>query len=533
MKDEMLTTDFLDRAVDLYDDVVGVVADDGTKYTYGEFGERVNRLSNALAELGVGPGDRVAMLASNTHYFLEALYATNQLGAVYVPMNYRLVAEEYAYILKDCEASVVIADHAFADNVERIRDSVPAEHFIGYDADRIDGEWRDYMDVVAAASSEPPTRPTLSEDEDATINYTSGTTGDPKGVVRTHRNEHWHALVLSHHHEIRDDDTYLWTLPMFHCNGWGHTYAITGVGGTHVCQRRFDPADTFKRVRTYDVSFLCGAPTVLRTLIHHYEENRGEVGTTGNREVRIATAGSAPATATIETVEEELGWRVLHLYGLTETTPLITTSNSPRRLHERGRKLKVKQGANVLGTDVRVVDANGNDVPRDGETIGEVVVRGNQVMDRYLNKPDATERAFNDRVEGYFHTGDLATIDEDGMIAIQDRKKDIIISGGENVSSIDVEDTLYDHPDVAKAAVIATPSEEWGEVVTAVLVPTSGRTPSDDEIEAFCRERMAGFKIPRRIIFRDNLPETATGKVQKYQLREEYWEGEEQRVGQQ
>jgi len=533
MKDPMLTTDFFDRAIDLYDDVVGVVADDGTEYTYGEFGERVHRLSNALTGLGVERGSRVAMLASNTHYFLESLYATNQLGAVYVPMNYRLAPEEYEYILNDCEASVVIADHAFAAGIESVRDSVPTEHFIGYEADRINGEWRDYETVVAAAPSTPPERPSLSEDEDASINYTSGTTGDPKGVVRTHRTEHWHALVLNQHHEIRDDDTYLWTLPMFHCNGWGHTYAITGVGATHVCQRRFDPADTFRRIRQYDATFLCGAPTVLHHLTRHYKENDGDLVTAGERDVRIATAGSAPATSTIETVEDDLGWRVIHLYGLTETAPLITTSNSPRRLYERGRRLKVKQGAAVLGTDLRVVDADGNDVPRDGDTMGEVVVRGNQVMNRYLNKPEATERAFNERAEGYFHTGDLATMDDDGMISIQDRKKDIIITGGENVSSIEVEDVLYDHADVAKAAVIATPSEKWGEVVTAVVVPTSGDPPSEEEIETFCRERLAAFKIPRRIIFRDHLPETATGKVQKYQLREAYWEGEDQMIGRQ
>src|SRR6056297_1364883 len=382
MKTEMTTLDFLDRAADIYDDVVGVIADDGTEYTYAEFEDRVNRLSNALAELGIEQGDRVAMLASNTHYFLEALYATNQLGAVYVPMNYRLVPDDYEYILSDCEASVVIADYDFADKVEAVRDSVPAEHFVGYEADRIDGDWADYMDLVDEASPEPPERPEISEDDDASINYTSGTTGDPKGVVRTHRTEHWHALVLNQHMEIRDDDTYLWTLPMFHANGWGHTYAITGTGGTHVCQRTFDAADTFRRVREYDVSFMCGAPTVLNKLIQHYRANDGDVVTQGDRDVRIATAGSAPATATIERVEDEFGWRIIHIYGLTETAPIITTRNSPRRLAEHGRDLKIKQGSAVLGTEIMVVDDDGEPVTPDGDTIGEIVVRGNQVMDR-------------------------------------------------------------------------------------------------------------------------------------------------------
>ena len=531
MKKEMTTLDFLDRAVDCYDDVVGVIADDGTEYTYEEFGERVHRFANVLADLGVEQDDRVAMLASNTHYFLEALYATNHLGAVYVPMNYRLVPANYEYILNDCEASVVIADYDFAEKVEAVRDSVPAEFFIGYEADRIDGDWQDYMTLVDEASADAPERADISEDDDASINYTSGTTGDPKGVVRTHRTEHWHAIVLNQHMEIRDDDTYLWTLPMFHCNGWGHTYAITGTGATHVCLRKFTPERTLEKIRNYDVSFMCGAPTVLNRVIA-FNENNPDVGTTGDRELRIATAGSAPATATIETVEDDIGWRIIHIYGLTETAPIITTSNSPRRLAERGRSLKVKQGSEIICTDVRVVHDDGSDVPPDGETMGEVVVRGNQVMDRYLNKPEATDEAFNDRLPGYFHTGDLATIDEDGMISIQDRKKDIIISGGENVSSIEVEDVLYDHPDIAKAAVIPTPSDEWGELVTAVVVPKPGVELSDADVEDFCRERMAGYKIPRKIIVDDDLPETATGKVQKYQLRQEFWEDEDRLIGQ-
>ncbi|PSP77891.1 long-chain fatty acid--CoA ligase [Halobacteriales archaeon QS_4_69_225] len=532
MRREMLTTDFLDRAVDLYGDVTGVVAHDETEYTYAELGARVGRLANALAERGVEQGDRVALLAPNTHYFIETLYATNGLGAVFVPMNYRLTADELGYILKDCAADVVVADYDFAGNIEPIREDVPAEQFIGYEADRIDGDWEDYETVLAAHSEEAPDRPDVAEDDDASINYTSGTTGDPKGVVRTHRTEHWHALVLNQHMEIRDDDTYLWTLPMFHCNGWGHTYAITGTGGTHVCQRTFGAADTFRRVREYDVSFLCGAPTVLNNLIQHYEDRGGDVETTGAREVRIATAGSAPATATLETVEEEFDWRVIHIYGLTETAPIITTSNSPRRLAERGRELKVAQGAETLCTDVRVVDENGGDVPRDGETVGEIVVRGNQVMDRYLDKPEATRRAFNDRAEGYFHTGDLATVDADGMVAIQDRKKDIIISGGENISSIEVEDAIYDHESVLKAAIIPVPSDEWGETPTALVVEQPGADSTESELIEFVKERLANYKAPTSVEFVDDLPETATGKVQKYELRKRYWEDEERLVGQ-
>ena len=531
MKREMLTTDFLERAVDLYDDLTGVVAHDGTEYTYAEVEARVDRLAHALADLGVGRGDRVALLAPNTHYFIETLYATNRLGAVFVPMNYRLTSDELSYIVDDCEADVVIADYDYAGNVEPIREEVSAEHFVGYEADRIDGDWQDYESLLDEQPSTKPDYPELSEDEDASINYTSGTTGDPKGVVRTHRTENWHALVLNQHMEIRDDDNYLWTLPMFHCNGWGHTYAITGTGGTHVCQRTFDPEGTLRRVREHDVSFMCGAPTVLNNLIQFYEDADGDVRTTGDRDVRIATAGSAPATATIETIEDEFDWRIIHIYGLTETAPIITTSNSPRRLAERGRELKVTQGSEVLCTDVRVVDEDGEDVPRDGETIGEIVVQGNQVMDRYLGKPEETRRAFNDRIEGYFHTGDLATVDEDGMVAIQDRRKDIIISGGENISSIEVEDALYDHEDVSKAAVIPVPSEEWGETPKAIVVKRPGADLAEDEVIDFVKDRLAGYKAPTSVDFVEDLPETATGKVQKYELRAEYWEDEERMVG--
>jgi fatty-acyl-CoA synthase len=531
MKREMTTLDFIDRAVDLYDDVIGVVSHEGTEYTYAEFNDRVNQLAHALAEDGVSQGDRVAMLAQNTHYFLEALYATNKLGASYVPLNYRLTSGEYDYILNDCEPSTIIADYDFAEKVEAVRDKVPVDTFIGYRAEQIDGDWQDYEAYFEGYSTEEPDRPEISEDDEATINYTSGTTGDPKGVIRTHRTEHFHALVLNQHMEIRDDDTYLWTLPMFHCNGWGHTYAITGTGGTHICQRSFDAQGVFERVREYDVTFMCGAPTVLNNLIQHYEEEGG-VTTTGDRDVRIATAGSAPATATIETVEDEFDWRIIHIYGLTETAPIITSSNSPRRLAQRGRDLKVKQGAETLATDVRVVDEDGNDVNRDGQTIGEIVVAGNQVMDRYLNKPEITEEAFNERIEGYFHTGDLATIDEDGMVSIQDRKKDIIISGGENISTIQVEDVIYDHPDVLKAAVIPVPSEEWGETPKAIIVPTADADLSEDDVIEFVKEEIASYKAPTSVDFVDDLPETATGKVQKYELRDRYWEEEDSRVGQ-
>jgi fatty-acyl-CoA synthase len=517
----MTTLDFLDRGIDVYGDAVGVVAHDGTEYTYTEFGERVDRAAAALSDLGIGEGDRVALLSPNTHWFLESLFAINVLGAISVPLNYRLVPEDYEYILDDCGATVIVADHEYADKIETVRDAVPTETFVANPSDRVDGDWRDYESLLADADPDAVERADVAEDDPATINYTSGTTGDPKGVVRTHRTEHYHALITAHHTEITDDDAYLWTLPMFHVNGWGYPYVITGVGGKHVCQRHFDAAGAFDRIHDHDVTYLCGAPTVLDSLIDHYQDT--DAAATGAKPVRIATAASPPPEATIRTVEDELGWDILHVYGLTETGPLITTSNSPRRIASEGRfTIKSRQGHAMLGTELRVVDEHGEDVPRDDEAMGEIVVRGNQVMDRYWNKPDQTHEAFNDRVEGWFHTGDIASIDERGMISIKDRKKDVIISGGENISSVEVEDALYNHSDIERVAVIGVPHEKWGETPKAIVVPADGADLTEEGVIEFARDNLAHFKCPTVVDLVDDLPETSTGKIRKVELRESH-----------
>ncbi|WP_049921874.1 long-chain-fatty-acid--CoA ligase [Halopiger djelfimassiliensis] len=537
MHKPLLVTDFLDRARKHYGDDEAVVATTGERFTYDELGERADRFAAALQDRGIEKGDRVAVLDPNTHYHLAAAYGTMQAGAIHTPLNYRLTPDDFSYMLEDAGVDAIYADSEYADRIDPIRDEVPTETFITNDVDAVEGgAWDAFDDVLEAAGTEYD-RPEMSEDEIVTINYTSGTTGDPKGVCRTHRAETLHAYLIATHQEISDDDVYLWTLPMFHVNGWGHIYAITGMGAKHVCTRGVDAGDVFEAVRAEDVSYLCGAPTVLNMLIDYYGEHDPE--TTGANDVRIATAGSAPPEATIRTVEDEFGWYLKHVYGATETGPLITTSDARRKFDDDDSDrfaIKKRQGLGYLGTEVRVVDEDGTDVARDDASIGEIVVRGNQVMEKYWNKPEETEEAFTDRVEGYYHTGDLAVVDENGMISIQDRKKDIIISGGENISSIELEDTLFDHPEVSDVAVVPAPSEEWGETPKAFVVPANG-DPDDpsvttDELVEFTRDNLAGYKAVREVEFVEELPTTATGKVQKYELRQEEWEDEDRMVGQ-
>jgi fatty-acyl-CoA synthase len=536
MQKPLLVSDFLDRAREYYGDKEAIVATTGERYTYAELGDRADRFSAVLEERGVEKGDRVAVLDPNTHYQLAAAYGSMQLGAIHTPLNYRFVPDDFEYVLNDAGVDVIYADYEYADQIEPVREAVPTETFITNDAETVEGDWEDF-DTLLDETEPDYERPEMDEDDIITINYTSGTTGDPKGVCRTHRGETLHAYLTTVHQTISDDDVYLWTLPMFHVNGWGHIFAITGMGATHICTRGIDAEGIFDTVVEEDVSYMCGAPTVLTMLVDYYDEHDPQ--TTADRGVRIATAGSAPPEATMQTVEEEFGWYLKHVYGATETGPLITTSDFSQFFDEESEErfsIKKRQGLGFLGTDVRVVDEDGNDVARDDETLGEIVVHGNQVMDSYWNKPDATEEAFTDRIEGYYHTGDLAVVDENGMVSIQDRKSDIIVSGGENISSIELEDTLFDHPDVANAAVIPSPSEEWGETPKAFVVPANG-DPTDpdmteDELVEFTSEELADYKIVRRVEFVENLPETATGKVEKHELREEEWEDEERMVGQ-
>ncbi len=492
------------------------VVDGELRLTYEQFFDRCDRWSAALAELGVQQGDRVATIAPNTHAQLESFYAVPQLGAVLVPMNYRLTADDFVYMANHSGTTVLCVHSDYLDAIDGVRDQMPdVRHFVAFEGAPRAG-WLDYEALVAATGPSFP-RPEIGERDLLTINYTSGTTSRPKGVMITHRNAAMNTIGTLLHLHLGVGDRYLWTLPMFHANGWTFTWTVTAVGGTHVCLRKVDPALVFSLIRQERVDWLSAAPTVLISLANASPSDQGSVPPG----VRVVTAGAPPAAATIERLEGGFGWDITHVYGLTETAPFITVCEQlPEHASlapaERA-VLKARQGVELLTSgELRVVDDLGNEVPADGVTLGEITVRGNVVMDGYYNDPEATKKAMGD---GWFHSGDAAVVHPDGYVEIRDRIKDVIISGGENISSVEVEGALLRHPAVGEAAVVGLPSEKWGETPHAFVVLLPGATVTADELIAFVRERLAHFKAPRAVTFVNELPKTATGKIQKYVLR--------------
>ena len=489
--------------------------DGDLRLTYREFFDRTDRWSAALQNLGVKQDDRVAYIAPNTHAQLESFYAVPQIGAVLVPVNYRLTPEDFAYIINHSGATVVCAEADHLGQVDSIRDEPPdVRHYVALSG-AAEG-WVDYESTLA--STEPVfKKPEIGELDLLTINYTSGTTARPKGVMITHRNAYINIVGTLLHLRLGLKDRYLWTLPMFHANGWTFTWAVTACGSTHICLPKVEPPRIFDLVRREGVTWLCAAPTVLIGLASCPPEVRGEVP----RGVRVATAGAPPAAATIELMENDLGWEITQVYGLTETAPFITICE-PRPEHESAGPeeraiIKARQGVELLTSgELRVVDEQGNEVPWDGATMGEIVVAGNVVMKGYFNDPEATERAMGD---GWFHSGDAAVVHPDGYAEIQDRIKDVIISGGENISSVEVEGVLLRHPAVQEAAIVGLPHEKWGEAPHAYVVLKSGASATDKELIELCRDRLAHFKAPHSVTFVEELPKTATGKIQKFVLR--------------
>ncbi len=524
MKVPLLVDDFLRRAAELYPDKTAVV-DTSNRYSYRDFRARVNRLSHALARLGLQRGDRVCMLSPNSHFFLESFYGTSQIGLILVPVNFRLIPEEHEYIINHAGVKAVLVDAEYTGVVDRIRPRLEAvEHFIvAQDGDTAPEGWLDWETLIAAEPDSAPALVERDEDDLVSINYTSGTTARPKGVMLTHRNFYVNAYNLIAHLGICHDDVELWTLPMFHCNGWGAVYALTAVGGTHVVLRTIDPAEIYRLIADEDVTFACMAPTVLRAILDFPDKEQYEIRT----RPRFTIAGAPPPPTYVERLEEELGWRFLQIYGLTETAPLLTVNHPDHATRQDDYYRRARAGVAGFGVDLAILDAQGNPVPRDDDTIGEVCARSNVVFAGYWEQPDKTDEAIHD---GYFHTGDLGVWDESGNVHIVDRQKDVIISGGENISSPEIEDMLYKHPAVLECAVIGIPDEQWGETPKAIVVLRDGETATEQELMDFCRDNMTHFKCPTSVEFVDALPRTATGKLQKFKLREKFWHGKKRRV---
>jgi fatty-acyl-CoA synthase len=491
------------------------VVDGALRLSYEQFFGRCDRWSSALLGLGIGPGDRVATIAPNTHAQLESFYAVPSMGAVLVPVNYRLTPEDFVYIVNHSGAAVICADRDYLAAVDSVRDQMPEViHFVAFSGAR-DG-WLDYEAAIAAADPDFE-RQVIDERDLLTINYTSGTTARPKGVMMTHRNAAMNSIGTLLHLPIGVGDRYLWTLPMFHANGWTYTWTVTAAGATHVCLPKVDPAAVFGLIRDEKINWMSAAPTVLISLANAPAEVRGEVPAG----VHVVTAGAPPAAATIERLEGEFGWEVTHVYGLTETAPFITVC-APLPEHETlapGDRavVKARQGVELLTSgELRVVDTAGHEVPADGQSLGEIVVRGNVVMEGYYRDPEATQRAMGG---GWFHTGDVAVVHPDGYVEIRDRLKDVIISGGENISTVEVEAALLRHPAIQEAAIVGLPHKRWGEAPFAFVVLRSGAVATEEEIIAFARDRLAHFKAPHGVTFVEELPKTATGKIQKFVLR--------------
>jgi fatty-acyl-CoA synthase len=506
--------EFARRARRLYAEREAVV-DGDLRLTYAQFLERCDRWSSALQALGVRQGDRVAYVAPNTHAHLEAYYAVPQIGAVLVPINYRLLPDDFEYIINHCGAKVVCAHADYIEAIDGIRDQLTGvEHFVALEGSG-DG-WIDYESTLESHSPDF-SKVDIAETDLLAINYTSGTTARPKGVMITHRNAYLNIMGTLAHHHLTPADRYLWTLPMFHANGWTFTWINTARGMAHVCLRRVEPRLIYQLIKDENITMFCAAPTVLISIANAPEEVRAGAP----RGVRLFTAGAPPAAATIELIERELGWELTHVYGLTETSPLITFCE-PRPEHrnlspkERAR-IKSRQGVELVSSgELRVVDKDGNEVPPDGESLGEITVRGNVVMKGYYNDAEATNAAIK---TGWFHSGDAAIVHPDGFVEIRDRFKDVIISGGENISSVEVEGCLLRHPAVQEVAVVGMPHERWGESPHAFVILREGVKATEEELKLHVRNSLAHFKTPQWVSFVDELPKTATGKVQKFILR--------------
>lgn len=516
----LVLTRFLDRAVKLYGDKTAVIEDDKS-YTYKEVNSRVNQLSKGLQALGIVKGDRVAYLAPNTIGMFEGFYGVLQVGAVIVPLNTRLQPEEYVYIINNSGSKVLLVDAELLDFILPVRDQLETvETIIVHELKDDQDGLIAYDKWMANFNTDPIQRPDIEELDLATLLYTSGTTGKPKGVMLTHRNNYLHALSSMHYLRVSDRDVLLHVLPMFHVNGWGTPFYYTANGATHICLRQVRADEIFKKIENHGVTVMNMAPTVLNAILEYNDTHKPPKQ---KQAIRTYVAAAAPPLAFIKRVEEELNWEFNQVYGMTEATPLITGSairDTQAHLSKAEiLQIKGKVGYEFIGCEVIVVDELGQEIEHNGKEIGEIIVRGNGVMKGYWNDPKATSEAIQN---GWLYTGDMAVVYPDNNIAIVDRKKDIIISGGENISSFEVEGVLFEHPAVKDASIIKKPHERWGETPLAIVVLKDGHEVTEKELITFVRSKIAHFKAPSEVIFIDELPKSASGKVTKNLLRDQY-----------
>jgi fatty-acyl-CoA synthase len=515
MKVPLTIGDYLSRGAAVYGERAAVVDEPGTQgslgtLTYRQLESRARGMALALDAMGVAHGERVAIVSPNAARFLISYFGVSAYGRILVPVNFRLNADEISYIIGHSGASVLLVD---PESEESLR-GISVKHKIV-----LDGTADAELFAPAADGAEPDAW-AADEDETASINYTSGTTARPKGVQLTHRNCWLNAATFGWHTGVTDRDVFMHTLPMFHCNGWGMPYAVTGMGVQQVVVRKIDGEEILRRIDAHGVTLLCGAPAVVAAILTAGAERRAAGrDIPGAGTVRIVVAGAPPPSKTIERVETELNWEFIQIYGLTETAPLLTINRAVAEWDdlpaaERAR-LQSRAGVPAVGVQIRT----------DAE--GEVLARSNHVFAGYWEQPEETAKALDG---GWFHTGDKGHIEAGDYLVISDRKKDVIITGGENVSSVEVEDCLYQHPAVAEAAVIGIPDAKWGETVKALVVLRSAGGATEIELIEHCRSRLAHFKCPTSVEVRDSLPRTATGKLQKFKLREPYWRGLDRKI---